>query len=394
MRDESYSSTHPPLPPTTEDHRVAWLRLLRSRRVGATTFWRLLNEHGSAEAAIDALPGVARAAGVENYEACPPQVVQAELAAGHRAGAWLICRGDADYPDDLANLSDAPPVLWGIGDKSALRRPMVALVGARSASSLGIRMARRLAEGLGEAGYVVVSGLARGIDAVAHAGAVQTGTVAVLAGGVDVLYPSENAKLAEEICRQGGCRLSEQPMGLQPIARHFPARNRIVSGLSRGVVVVEAAAKSGSLITARTALDQGREVLAVPGHPMDARASGCNILIRDGASLIRNVEDIIEALPPLDVPRPSDQGRLDLPEPQAPVVSASERPRKDSTLRKAANLHRMILDRLGPSPLAEDQLIRDLGAPAGKVSPVLTDLELDGQIKRQPGGLLSLVPRH
>lgn len=363
-----------------------------------------MNEHGSAAAALDALPDVARAAGVEKYQACPLGVAEAELAAGRRAGAWLLCRGEPGYPLDLAELPDAPPLLWGIGDKSALRRPMIALVGARSASSLGTRMARRLAEGLGEAGFVVVSGLARGIDTVAHLGALPSGTVAVMAGGVDVLYPSENTRLADDICQHGGCRLSEQPMGLQPVARHFPTRNRIVSGLSRGVVVVEAAAKSGSLITARTALDQGREVLAVPGHPMDARASGCNILIRDGAHLIRNVEDILEALPPLETPRATDQPALDLPEPTA-SANQGERPpqrrepaRKDqdgnAALRKAAALHQQILDRLGPSPLAEDQLIRDLGAPAGKVSPVLTDLELDGRIRRQPGGLLSLVVRN
>ncbi|OWV48321.1 DNA-processing protein DprA [Mameliella alba] len=401
MRDESYSSTHPPLPPTTEDHRVDWLRLLRSRRVGPTTFWRLMNEHGSAAAAIDVLPDVARAAGVEKYEACPRGVAEAELAAGHRAGAWLLCRGEPGYPPDLAELPDAPPLLWGIGDRAVLRRPMIALVGARSASSLGTRMARRLAEGLGEVGFVVVSGLARGIDTVAHVGALRSGTVAVMAGGVDVLYPSENTRLADEICQSGGCRLSEQPMGLQPVARHFPTRNRIVSGLSRGVVVVEAAAKSGSLITARTALDQGREVLAVPGHPMDARASGCNILIRDGARLVRNVEDIIEALPPLDTPNAKAQPELDLQDSSQGaerVVRAPSRPQRAQdrhpALRKAAALHQQILDRLGPSPLAEDQLIRDLGAPAGKVSPVLTDLELDGRIRRQPGGLLSLVVRH
>ena len=363
-----------------------------------------MNEHGSAAAAIEALPDVARAAGVEKYEACPRGVAEAELAAGRRAGAWLLCRGEPGYPSDLAELPDAPPLLWGIGDRAVLRRPMIALVGARSASSLGTRMARRLAEGLGEAGFVVVSGLARGIDTVAHVGALQSGTVAVMAGGVDVLYPSENTRLADEICQNGGCRLSEQPMGLQPVARHFPTRNRIVSGLSCGVVVVEAAAKSGSLITARTALDQGREVLAVPGHPMDARASGCNILIRDGARLIRNVEDIVEALPPMETPRAGPQPELDLPKPDeglAPrqqAASCAEPSRTASAgnpaLRKVAALHQQILDRLGPSPVAEDQLIRDLGAPAGKVSPVLTDLELDGQIRRQPGGLLSLVVRH
>ncbi|SMX42207.1 hypothetical protein MAA8898_02546 [Maliponia aquimaris] len=350
-------------------------------------------EHGDAATALAALPDVARAAGVDNYEVCPPRVIEAEMKAGRRAGARLVCRGEPDYPPDLADISDAPPLLWVIGAPAVLRRPMIALVGARNASSLGTRMARRLAEGLGEAGYVVVSGLARGIDTAAHQAALPHGTVAVMAGGVDVLYPSENTRLAEDILQAGGARISEQPVGLQPIARHFPTRNRIVSGLARAVVVVEAAAKSGSLITARNALDQGREVLAVPGHPMDARAGGCNLLIRDGARLIRNVEDILESLPPIETrPGPVYQPELDLA-PPAPDPA----PRDDANraaLLDAAALHRRILERLGPSPVAEDQLIRDLGAPAGHVSPVLTDLELDGHIRRQPGGLLSLVTRH
>jgi DNA processing protein len=396
MRDETHSSTHPPLPPTTEDHRVDWLRLLRSRRVGPTTFWKLLAEHGSAAAALEALPDVARAAGVAKYEVCPPQVVEAEIADARRQGARLICHGEADYPADLAEISDAPPVLWLVGNPGVLRRPMVALVGARNASSLGTRMARRLAEGLGEAGYVVVSGLARGIDTAAHIGALPTGTISVLAGGVDILYPSENKRLAEDIVARGGARISEQPIGLQPIARHFPTRNRIVSGMVRGVVVVEAAAKSGSLITARNALDQGREVLAVPGHPMDARASGCNLLIRDGARLIRNVDDIIEALPRIDPAQPlAVQAELDLvPEAPHPPAPAPAPPPEKRGLREAAALHSRILDRLGPSPVAEDQLIRDLGISPGQVSPVLTDLELDGQIRRQSGGLLSRITRH
>ncbi|MGP6086442.1 DNA-processing protein DprA [Antarctobacter jejuensis] len=406
MRDESNSSTHPPLPPTTEDHRVDWLRLLRSRRVGPTTFWKLTNEHGSVQGALEALPEVARAAGVKGYEICPRQVAEAELTAGHRLGARLICRGDSDYPRDLAELPDAPPVLWTIGSVEALNRPMVALVGARNASSLGIRMARKLSEGLGEAGFVVVSGLARGIDTAAHVASLQTGTVAVMAGGVDVLYPSENTRLAEQIAQNGGVRISEQPIGTQPVARHFPTRNRIVSGLARAVVVVEAAAKSGSLITARNALDQGREVLAVPGHPMDARAGGCNMLIRDGARLVRNTDDIIEALPPVEFDLgTAGQTELDLtprahqalsprPGTPAPCATSAASGEDTQTLREAAALHRQILERLGPSPVAEDQLIRDLGAAAGQVSPVLTDLELDGQIRRQPGGLLSRVTRH
>ncbi len=392
MRDDSYSSTHPPLPPTTEDARVDWLRLLRSRRVGATTFWKLLNEHGDARTALAVLPEVARAAGVDRYEVCPEGVVLAEMKAARLKRARMVCRGMEDYPPDLADLSDAPPILWVVGDPRALRRPMVALVGARNASSLGLRMARNLAEGLGQAGYTVVSGLARGIDAAAHVASLDTGTVAVLAGGVDVLYPAENARLAEQIVEKGGARVSEQPMGMQPMARHFPTRNRIVSGLARAVVVVEAAAKSGSLITARGALDQGREVLAVPGHPLDARASGCNMLIRDGARLVRGVDDILEALPPMEADTPV-QTELALEQPPQGYRGLSEARPPRMNLRRVADLHRQILARLGPSPTAEDQLVRDLGQGAEHVSSALTDLELDGQVRRQPGGFLSSVPK-
>ncbi|MFW2587765.1 DNA-processing protein DprA [Sagittula sp. SSi028] len=387
MRDDSYSSTHPPLPPTTEDICVDWLRLLRSRRVGPTTFWRLMAEHGDARTALAALPEVARTAGVKDYEACPQSVAEAELRAGQQAGARLIARGAAEYPADLAELPDAPPLLWVRGDAGILNRPMIALVGARNASSLGGRMARSLGRDLAANGYCIVSGLARGIDTAAHEAALGQGTVAVFAGGVDVIYPSENAKLAEDIVEQGGALLSEQPIGMQPMARHFPTRNRIVSGMSRAVVVVEAAAKSGSLITARGALDQGREVLAVPGHPLDARAAGCNLLIRDGARLVRHADDVLEALPPLEGP---DQGSFDLP---PPAPTAMEEPAPRPNLRRVASLHRQILDRLGPSPTAEDQLMRDIGSGAGDIASVLTELELEGQVKRQPGGFLSLITK-
>lgn len=295
MIEETTSSTHPPLLPTTEDDRVAWLRLLRSRRVGISTFYRLLKEHGTAQNALLALPDVARAAGVKDYEICPIGVIDAELKKAKRAHARLLCLGDDEYPEALASISDAPPLLWAIGDTSLLQRPTIALVGARNASSLGTRMARLLARDLGERGYTIVSGLARGVDTAAHIASLKTGTVAVLAGGVDVIYPAENAGLASDITKSG-LLLSEQPMGMSPQARHFPARNRIISGSSLGVVVIEAAARSGSLITARDALDQGRDVLAVPGHPFDARASGCNMLIRDGATLVRNSDDVVAVL--------------------------------------------------------------------------------------------------
>nr|WP_245866824.1 DNA-processing protein DprA [Kandeliimicrobium roseum] len=463
---------------------MVWLRLLRSRRVGVSTFFRLLRECGSAADALDALPSIARAAGVDDYQPCPAAVAAAELRAGRLAGARLVAYGAPDYPAALLGLSDPPPLLWALGDLALLGRPAVALVGARNASSLGTRMARRLAADLGAAGHVVVSGLARGVDAAAHLGALKTGTIAVMAGGVDVVYPAENAVLAQEIA-ETGLRLSEQPMGLQPLARHFPRRNRIVSGLSRAVVVVEAAAKSGSLITARDALDQGREVMAVPGHPFDARASGCNMLIRDGALLVRGADDILAALaearevfvadaalqrhdpaapgahrietagpgsgetdaakpshsrrkPPstalraADDPAPASEGRgpagvsarpartdedddavihvLSERRGTAPVVPVGPTdtivagarngkvaalplagPIKEAkrSLRETNALHQQILDRLGVSPVAEDQLIRDLAVPAGEIAPQLVNLELEGRIIRQPGGFLS-----
>jgi DNA processing protein len=369
---------------------------------------RLLAEHGSARAALRALPAVARAAGVEGYAPCPEGVALAEYRAGLAKGARLVLRGDPGYPRLLALLPDAPPLLWAIGDLSLLRRPPLALVGARNASSLGLRMTRALAQGLGQAGILVVSGLARGVDAAAHRAALPTGTVAVMAGGVDHVYPAENEGLAAEIAATG-LLLSEQPMGLEPQARHFPARNRIVSGLAQAVVVVEAAERSGSLITARTAADQGREVMAVPGHPMDPRAAGCNLLIRDGALLVRGAEDVLEALAPaldhwraavghdraLDAepgPAPRSTGPVGSGHPrigQAPSRKPFERAGASSG--PGPDLRTRILERLGPSPLAEDQLIRDLGERAAIVAPALTDLELDGRVLRQPGGLLALA---
>lgn len=374
-----------PSPAPMDADPLLWLRLIRSRRVGPATFHKLRAEHGSIEAALDALPEIARAAGVENYSLCPLEVVRHELALARAAGARLLLWGQRGYPRQLQDLGDAPPVLWAQGDLSLLARPMVALVGARNASSLGLRMTRRLVQGLASAGQVVVSGLARGIDAEAHQAALDTGTVAVQAGGVDVIYPLENADLAAAIATRG-CRISEQPMGLQPQARHFPQRNRIVSGIARAVVVVEAAARSGSLLTARNALDQGREVMAVPGHPFDARAAGCNMLLRDGAVLVRSANDVLEAIglrghfiaePPLPLAPVAVPDPLPGPVPQ-------RRPLADITA-----VHNQILARLGPSPLAEDQLIRDLALPAGTLAPALISLELEGRIARQAGGLLS-----
>ncbi|RYI21217.1 MAG: DNA-protecting protein DprA [Acetobacteraceae bacterium] len=382
MADGQLSNpTHPT--PQTKDDRLDRLRLVRSRRVGAVTFHRLIAEHGSARAALSALPGIALAAGVQEYEVCPLGVVQAEMKQGTALGARLLVHGEADYPQALSEIPDAPPVLWALGDTALLNRPAVGMVGARNASSLGVRMARRLGLGLSEASFTVISGLARGIDTAAHVAALEGPgkTVAVMAGGIDVIYPPENTALAAAI-DAAGCRISEHPSGLEPQARHFPLRNRIVAGLSRAVIVVEAAAKSGSLITARAALDYGREVMSVPGHPFDARASGCNMLIRDGALLVRGPQDVLEALGAPTEATPEPEMRLPpLPGPQAP-----QRP-----LKEVALLHSMILNRLGPSPLAEDQLMRDLDVTPAQLAPELLTLELDGRISRQPGGLLARV---
>ena len=376
MMAEDLFSSHPTLtPPKTDDDRLTWLRLLRSRRVGVSTFFRLMGEHGNARDALAALPDIARAAAVQDYTVCPEGVAIAELKAAKSAGAQIICYGDATYPATLADIPDPPPLLWAIGDTALLSRPMVAMVGARNASSLGTRMARKLAEGLVEEGIVVVSGLARGIDTAAHLAALDGGTIAVQAGGVDVIYPKENAELTDNIGKSG-LRLSEIAMGTQPQARHFPRRNRIISGLAKAVVVVEAAGRSGSLITAKNALDQGRDVLAVPGHPFDARAFGCNALIRDGATLVRSAADVIEVL--------ATEQPITPPEPKKPKHPAR-------TLHDTATLHTEILSRLGPSPVAEDQLIRDLDLPSQQITPELLNLELDGKIIRAAGGLLSLA---
>ncbi|MAQ35822.1 MULTISPECIES: DNA-processing protein DprA [Thioclava] len=373
METDLFSYPTPFTPPTTEEDELPVLRLIRSRRVGPTTFHRLIGEHGSAAAALAALPEVARAAGVADYTPCPEKQARAEIKTGKAAGARLLIHGGPGYPAALAEIDDAPPVLWALGQLELLTRPMIALVGARNASSLGLRMAKRLSEGLGEAGICVVSGLARGIDAAAHEAALPTGTIAVQAGGIDVIYPQENMALAQQMA-ETGLRLTEAPPGTQPQARHFPARNRIISGLSAGVVVVEAALKSGSLITARDALDQGREVMAVPGHPMDGRAGGCNALIRDGATLVRGSEDVLAAL----------NARAAPPEPRpAPNPPPTRR------AVKSADLGAKILERLGPSPTAEDQVIRDLDLPAAAFSQALTALEIEGRIERHRGGLIS-----
>nr|WP_319247310.1 DNA-processing protein DprA [uncultured Celeribacter sp.] len=391
---------HPLTPPHTAEDRTQRLRLLRSRRVGVTTFYRLMQEHGSAQAALDALPEIARRAGVRDYHICPERQIAKELAAGRKAGARLLCYGDPDYPAALHALPDAPPLMWVRGDLGLLSRPMLALVGARNASSVGTRFTRRLAADLGAEGFVIVSGLARGIDAAAHHAALDTGTLAVLGGGLDVIYPVENTDLYRSMAAQG-VLMSEQPFGMKPLARHFPIRNRIVSGLSMCTIVIEAAMRSGSLLTARNAADQGREVMAVPGHPFEARSAGCNMLLRDGATLVRTASDVIDALAQgiFSSARRPHQKQSPSTESAPSVTGVPPAAPERRSLRNHAHLHRHLLDRdhlhreilsrLSVTPLPEDDLIRDLGAPADQISAELTSLELSGQIARRPGGLLS-----
>lgn len=353
------------------------LRLIRSRRVGPATFYRLLAEHGDAASALLALPQIAAQAGMTDYHVCPEAIATAELAAGRKAGARLIRFDSPDYPASLRQIDGAPPVLWLRGNAAFLSRAPIAVIGARNASSLGLRMARGMSAALGEAGQTIIAGLALGIDTAAHNAALPTGTVAVMAGGIDVIYPAENVVLAAQIAEKGAL-ISEQPPGTEPAARHFPTRNRIISGLSRAVVVIEAAHRSGSLITARNALDQGREVMAVPGHPMDARAAGCNMLIRDGATLVRSAQDVLAALSgeqmPLQITSQIEESPAALPAP---------RPAAD-------DIERRILSRLTPSPTEENDLIRDLGISAQHASAAILSLELQGLLTRMAGGRLAL----
>lgn len=335
---------------------------------------RLIAEHGSAGAALAALPDVARNAGVKGYETHSKAAADREWETARSLGFQPLFLGDPSYPRLLLQAADAPPLIWALGDLTHLLKPAIAIVGARNASSMGRRMASALARDLGDMGYTIVSGLARGVDEAAHHSAIETGTIAVQAGGLDVIYPKENDALARQLGEIGLC-VSEQPVGLVPQARHFPQRNRIIAGLSLGVVVVEGAARSGSLITAKCAADLGRDVLAVPGSPLDGRAAGCNMLIRDGAVLVRSATDVDEcfAIQP-DLPN--------LP------LSLAATPRLDLS---GAEINQKIVTLLSGAEVAEDDVIRDSGLPAPVVARCLTDLELEGRIIRAPGGKLALA---
>jgi DNA processing protein len=346
------------------------------------TFFALLRRFGSAAAAIDALPLLSRpVAPLGRHEA------EAELARIERSGGRLLCWGEPLYPVLLAAIEDAPPVLTLFGRPELLTAPIVAVVGARNASANGRRLARDLASGLGEAGIVVASGMARGIDAAAHLGALDSGTVAVLAGGADIVYPEENRGLYDAM-RTRGAILAELPLGAEPQARHFPRRNRIISGLALGVVVVEAAAKSGSLITARYALEQGREVFAVPGSPLDPRCRGCNDLLRRGATLTESAADVLDQLAPLLRERVAPT-RTVLPAPARLSLATPSAAPLPAPVSEEEGLD-LLLEYLGPAPVAVDELVRQCQMSAASIATLLLELELAGRIERHPGNFVSL----
>ena len=369
----------------SEQERLDRLRLARTQNVGPVTFRQLLARYGSAASALSALPDLAGRGGRKRpLVVCPLEDAEIERDALARLGGEMIFPGEAGYPRPLAAIDDAPMVLSVVGDRSLLGRDAVAVVGARNASTNGRNFARRLAAAIAEEGLCIVSGLARGIDAAAHTGAVDLGTVAVLAGGVDAIYPRENEGLYRDIAAKG-LLLSEMPCGVQPQARHFPRRNRIISGLSLGVLVVEAALRSGSLITARYAGEQGREVFAVPGSPLDPRCRGANDLIRKGAVLTEDAGDVLNELQGM-------RRRAQRVSPPALALTApSAPPPPDAEPTDAAQSR--IESLIGPTPLSVDDIIRDSGLSAGGVWSALLELELAGRIERRPGGMVARIIR-
>jgi DNA processing protein len=354
---------------------VARLRLIRSENVGPISYRQLVQRFGSAGAALEAIPALAARGGGHSPRLATAAVAEAEIETVARLGARHVFIGDADYPLLLAETEGAPPVLIAAGDIGLLQRGGIAMVGARNASAAACRFARQLAAQLGNAGQLIVSGLARGIDTAAHEGSIGTGTIAVIAGGIDSFYPQENQALQRAIAEQG-LVVAEQRPGTEPMARHFPRRNRIIAGLTQGTVVVEAAPRSGSLITARQAADYGREVMAVPGSPLDPRAQGCNLLIREGATLVQTAEDVLEAITPI---------AAGLREPGSGYsAEAREGDASDADRARVAAM-------LNATPVPVDEVIRQAELPASAIHVILLELELAGRLERHAGGKISLI---
>lgn len=359
----------------TQAGRRDWLRLARTENIGPVTFAGLIARYGEASLALAALPDLAQRGGRASPLGVPPiSDITRELEAGEALGARLICSCEADYPPALAALDPPPPVIWVLGEASLLDRPIVAIVGARVASAGGQRFARGLAVDLGAAGYAVASGMARGVDGAAHEGSLATGTIAVLGGGVDDVYPREHRDLYERILAHG-CVVSESAPGRTATAKDFPRRNRIISGLSRAVVVVEAELRSGSLITARLAAEQGREVLAVPGSPLDPRARGTNDLIRQGAALCEGLDDVLRALEDFGGFREPDRPFTPAPIPDREIDAVRER----------------VAALLSQAPVSRDELARASGAPPPVVFAALVELALAGRAELLAGGMVAAL---
>jgi DNA processing protein len=360
--------------------RLDWLRLIRSENVGPITFFQLMARFGSARDALAALPELARRGGRSKaIRLCDKASAEREIEGLAGLGAKLVAWGEDEYPAPLAALEDAPPLVAVRGHPHILKRPALAIVGARNASANGRRFAQTIARELGEAGIVISSGLARGIDAAAHEGALETGTVAVVAGGIDVVYPKENAGLYDRIAEQGVV-MAEEPLGMEPQARHFPKRNRLISGVALGVIVVEAAQRSGSLITARFALEQGREVFAVPGSPLDPRCRGTNDLIRNGATLVESAADVLPQIAGMLRPAAGEK---------TPHSYAGAPPRFGEQELDSARAK--VVESLGPTPVQVDEIVRQCQLSPAIVAAVLLELELADRLDRHPGHQVSLA---
>ncbi|TIX89496.1 DNA-processing protein DprA [Rhizobium sp. P44RR-XXIV] len=365
----------------TEKQRIAWLRLIRSDNVGPSTFRDLINHYGSAEAALAMLPELSQRGGsTRAIRIADERDALRELEAVHRFGARFVGIGEPDYPSALREIDGAPPLLTVKGNVPTATRPAIGIVGSRNASISGAKFTAMIARTCGEAGYAVVSGLARGIDTAAHRASLETGTVAAMAGGLDQPYPPENIGLLNDIWNGNGLAVSEMPFGWEPRARDFPRRNRLISGISLGVVIVEAATRSGSLITARLAGEFGRLVFAVPGSPLDPRCEGTNGLLKDGAMIVTTPGDIVDALRPLAEP--------DLFRPR-PVEAPIERSKPLSVPPDDAERD-YIVDALGPTPVEIDDIVRHTGLPVSAVHSVLLELDMAGRLHRHPGGLVSI----
>jgi DNA processing protein len=365
----------------SDKQRFNWLRLIRTENVGPATFRDLINQCGSAETALEMLPELSRRGGAKKIPRIPSKSeIEDELKRCENAGARFIATGEPDFPTILRNADPAPPLLAVTGDASVFALPPVAIVGARNASLAGIKFAERLAADLGGNGFCIVSGLARGIDTAAHRGSLSSGTIAVLAGGLDKIYPPENISLFQAIRDNGGAIVSEMPFGWTARSRDFPRRNRIVAGLSLGLVVVEAAKRSGSLISARLAGEMGRLVFAVPGSPMDPRAGGTNVLIKNGALVVTEASDIIDAIRPLTGDIPTVTESLEEP-PDFSTVPPPDEPDRD-----------LVCSALGPVPVLIDDLIDHTGLHPSQVHLILLELDLAGRLERHSGSAVSLLP--